>query len=221
MYIFGLNSPAMKKFILLFLTGIVCISCSQKPSRETGKLDDSTAIRKQTLSEELPPASDIRQFRWFYSGFVKFVSLHADTLMNKLIHPEFGLHIIESQGALPHVTHVKDFAEFKTMNKKSFYDFDPRLLVCDPKEEELPKPDCNAKDLYSKTGCFTREINPLKDTKLWEFCNLSTDQKELVLRAAETITRTVVVTANYTYYFSLIKGGWWLTFIDMRKPCEA
>jgi hypothetical protein len=211
----------MKHLICATLIGMLFMSCSGKqPKQENGKID-TAAVRKQTLMEELPPPSDIRQFRWFYSGFVKFVSLHADTLMNKMIHPEYGLNVIESQGALPHMTHVKDFAEFRTLRKKSFYDFDAKVLVCDPKDEELPKIDCNAKDLYSKSGCFTREVNNLKSSKVWEFCNLSKDQMDLVIRSVDTITRTVVVTENYTYYFSLIKGGWWLTFIDMRRPCQA
>jgi hypothetical protein len=211
----------MKHLICTFLLGMLFFSCSEKQAKQDTKDIDSVTVRKQTLSEELPPPSDIRQFRWFYSGFIKLVSLHADTLMNKLIHPEYGLHIIESQGALPHMVRVKDFAEFRTLQKKSFYDFDAHILICDLKEEELPKVDCNAKDLYSKSGCFTREVNNLKDSKVWEFCNLSKEQEDLVIRSVQTITRTVVVTANYNYYFSLIKGGWWLTFIDMRKPCQA
>jgi len=211
----------MKHLICILFIGIGFISCTDKTGKQDEKGPDSATVRKRTFAEELPPPSDIRQFRWFYSGFVKMVSLHADSLMNKLVHPEYGLHIIESQGALPHMTRVKDFADFHTLQKKTFYEFDVHLLICDPKEEELPKVDCNAKDLYTKSGCFTREVNNLKDSKVWEFCNLSKDQEDLVIRSVQTITRTVIVTSNYTYYFSLIKGGWWLTFIDMRRPCQA
>jgi hypothetical protein len=122
---------------------------------------------------------------------------------------------------LPKLTNVKYFSKFKTIRKKHFYEFNTDVLICDPKEEELPKVNCDAKDLYTKTGCFTREINTLKDSKIWEFCSLPQAQADLVARSAQTITRTVLLTDNYTYYFSLINGSWWLTFIDMRRPCEA
>jgi hypothetical protein len=211
----------MRKFICGIALSVMLISCSQNPANHANAVADSTEARKKSFAEELPPPSDIRQFKWFYSGFVKLVSLHADTLLNKLICPEFGLTIIESNGALPHLTNVKDFTEFKTLGKKAFYDFDAQVLICDLKEEELPKIDCNAKDYYTKSGCFTREINTLKDSKVWEYGNFSKTQADLMVQAVQTITRTVIVTANYTYYFSLIKGGWWLTFVDMRKPCQA
>ncbi len=211
----------MSKFIQSVFLLFFFVSCSEKQQSPENSGSDSVSVRKKTFAEELPPPSDIRQFKWFYSGFVKIVSLHADSLMNKLIHPEFGLNIIESRGALPHLSHVTKMSEFKTLDKKSFYEFDAQVLICDLKEEELPKIDCNAKDLYTKTGCFTREVNPLKDSKLWDYCSLTKDQNDLVVRSAQTITRTVLLTNNYTYYFSLIKGSWWLTFIDMRRPCEA
>jgi hypothetical protein len=211
----------MKKSILPLLFVFLIASCSESIKSGEKQGSDSLAIRKRTFTEEIPPPSDIRQFKWFYSAFVKLVSLHADSLLNKVINPEFGLNIIESNGALPKITNVRDFADYKTLHKKAFYDFNSQVLICDPKDEELPKPDCNAKDLYSKTGCFTREVNTLKDSKIWEYCNLAKDQADLVARSAQTITRTVLITDNYTYYFSLIKGAWWLTFIDMRRPCEA
>jgi hypothetical protein len=212
----------MKKLCFLLLPVLFFASCSgSKPKIEKETSSDTLSLRKHTMAEELPPPSDIRQFKWFYSGFIKLVSLHADTLLNKLINPDFGLFVIESNGALPHVTFVKDFSVFKTLQKKAFYDFNSQVLVCDPKEEDLPKVDCNAKDLYSKTGCFTKETNPLKNSKLWEYCSMSKSQADLMARSVQTITRTVLITDNYTYYFSLIKGGWWLSFIDMRRPCEA
>ncbi|HEV7230455.1 MAG TPA: hypothetical protein VGO45_03940 [Bacteroidia bacterium] len=211
----------MKKCILPLLFVFLISACSENKAPKEKEVSDSIAIRKHTLTEEIPPPSDIRQFKWFYSAFVKLVSLHADSLLNKVINPEFGLNIIESNGALPKITNVRDFANYKTLHKKAFYDFDGQVLICDPKDEELPKIDCNAKDLYTKTGCFTREVNTLKDSKVWEYCNLSKDKSDLVARSAQTITRTVLITNNYTYYFSLIKGSWWLTFVDMRRPCEA
>jgi hypothetical protein len=211
----------MKKLIPGFFLLFLLAACAENKHAPEKANSDSTALRKKTFAEELPPPSDIRQFKWFYSGFVKIISLHADSLMNRLIHPEFGLNIIESRGALPHMSHVTKFSEYKTLDRKSFFDFDAQVLICDLKEEELPKVDCNAKDLYTKTGCFTREVNLLKDSKIWEYCSLTKGQADLVIRSAQTITRTVLLTNNYTYYFSLIKGSWWLTFIDMRRPCEA
>jgi hypothetical protein len=199
----------MKKYIAAVFLLIGLYSCSEPVKTESIQKSDSLAVRKRTFAEEIPPPSEVKQFKWFYSAFVKLVELHDDTLLNKVINPEFGLNIIESNGALPKLTNVKYFSKFKTIRKKHFYEFNTDVLICDPK------------DLYTKTGCFTREINTLKDSKIWEFCSLPQAQADLVARSAQTITRTVLLTDNYTYYFSLINGSWWLTFIDMRRPCEA
>ncbi|MFI5150866.1 MAG: hypothetical protein ACHQRM_14110 [Bacteroidia bacterium] len=211
----------MKRLSPLLLCSILLFSCAENKPKEEADKKDSLAVRKRTMTEELPPPSEIHQFKFFYSGFVKIIALHADTLLNKLIHPIYGVNIIESSGALPHMTNVKDFTAFKTLQHKAFYDFDTQVLICDILEEDLPKVDCNAKEHWSKTGCFTREANPLKDSKIFEYCNLSKDQLDKVVESSRTITRTVVLTDNYTYYFSLIKGSWWLTFVDMRTPCSA
>jgi hypothetical protein len=211
----------MKNYISAIFLLVSLYSCSEPVKTESDHKIDTLAVRKRTFAEEIPPPSDLKQFKWFYSAFVKLVALHDDTLLNKVINPEFGINIIESNGALPKITNVKDFSKFRTIRRKPFYEFNTDVLICDPKEEELPKVNCDAKDLYTKTGCFTREINTLKDSKIWEFCSLPKAQADLVASSAQTITRTVLLTDNYTYYFSLINGSWWLTFIDMRRPCEA
>ena len=176
---------------------------------------------KKAMSEDLPPPSDINQFNWFYSAFVHAATTGDDSLFDVVIHPQHGLWIIHSNGAMPNFTNVKHISEYKTAAGKKLLPFDRSLMSCAPKEEELPVVNCDSAGFYSKRGCFTSMQNTFKDEKIWQYAGLPPGQDKEVAQLAGTITRTVVNTENYRYYFSLIEGSWYLTFLDVRQPCSA
>ena len=90
------------------------------------------------------------------------------------------------------------------------------------KEEELPKINCDSKTFWTKDGCFSQQTNTFKDEKIWTYCGLSKEDEAKVEETAKTISYTVINTAmNARYYFSQIDGKWYLTFVDLRRPCEA
>ncbi len=190
-----------------------------------GTAADTTMSRKDSLkkamSEDLPPPSDIRQFNWFYSAFVHAATTGNDSLFDVVIHPEHGLWIVHSNGAMPNLTNVKHIGEFKTAAGKKLLPLDKDDMTKEPKEEELPVVNCDSAGFYSKRGCFTSMQNTFKDEKIWQYAGLPPGQDKEVAQLAGTITRTVVNTENYRYYFSLIEGSWYLTFLDTRKPCSA
>jgi|GEM_PF-916287 len=215
------------KFIFSF--GIILFffaSCGgdQKPAGDSLQARPTPKDSVKEAFSDLPPPSDIRQFKWFYSFFVKTITTkNEDSLFRfeKFIHPELGLYIIEANGAVPYFRNVRNMKDFKTLEGNSFFTISRDDMICDPLNEELPKVDCDSKDLYNKTGCFTQESNPLKDDQPWQFSHLSPEEEKKVEKAAAGVTRTVINTKNYRYYFSLIDGSWYVTFIDMRRPCSA
>jgi hypothetical protein len=201
---------------LLFFAG--CSDNENKPAVDSLSKKDSI---KKALQEDLPPPSDIKQFNWFYSAFAQAAITGNDTLFDVNIHPEYGLWIIYSNGAMPQLMHVKHILEYKNAAGKSLLPFDRNVMINVPKEEALPVVDCNNKNYWSKSGCFTSMENKFAEQKIWKYASLPADKDKEIEELASTITRTVINTANYSFYFSLIKGTWYLTFMDVRRPCEA
>ena len=90
------------------------------------------------------------------------------------------------------------------------------------KQEDLPKVNCDSKSFWTKEGCFVQETNTFKDEKIWSYCGLNKEDEAKVSELAQTISCTVINTGFHArYYFSLINGKWYLTFVDLRTPCEA
>lgn len=202
---------------MLFLS-----SCGndEKTSATTDSMSRKDSLKK-AMAEDLPPSSDIKQFNWLYSGFVHAATTGDDSLFNTFIHPAHGLWIIHSNGAMPSFTNVKKISEFELPNGKKLLPFDRDKMMTAPKEEELPVVDCDKKDFYSKSGCFTSQRNVFREEKIWQYAGLTPADDKEVNFLSTTITRTVINTETYCFYFSLIDGGWYLTFLDIRKPCSA
>lgn len=130
--------------------------------------------------------------------------------INKYIHPEKGLWLIQSTGAMPEMTKTNQ------VDKNFPVDFSS----C--RAEELPKVDCDAKSHWTKDGCFIREVNSFRDEKIWEFASLDENSKAAVSELAQLISFTAINTSlNARYYFAMIDGKWYLLFADLRTPCSA
>ncbi|HET6989872.1 MAG TPA: hypothetical protein VFJ43_01055 [Bacteroidia bacterium] len=209
---------------ILVISGMVFISACSNPSAESTPKDSLSGKDsiKKAMQENLPPSSDIRQFNWFYSAFAQAATSGNDSLFNVVIHPKHGLWIIHSEGAVPNFTKVMRIRDYKNMQGKGLLPFDRDAMMTAPKEEALPVIDCNSKNFYNKTGCFTQMQNSFAQEKIWLNAGLDADRDKEIAQLASTIMRTVINTENhYKFYFSLIDGTWYLTFIDIRTPCDA
>jgi hypothetical protein len=193
---------------------------SDQPTQTTvdSVVRDSPQAR-QSIPEDIKPSTEIKQFNWMYSAFVGAASGEKSELLNAFIHPTHGLWIIRADGAMPQMTNIKTVGELK--KGESFYPLNRDEMICTPLDESLPEINCDAKNFWSKSGCFTQLTNSFKTQKIWEYAGLTDAQAKAAATSAETISRTLINTANYRYYFSLIDGSWYLTFIDIRKPCNA
>jgi len=203
--------------LFFFITNLLFVACSSSPE-ETNSRD--TTNLAQELSEELKSPAEYDQFLWFYSAFV-YELTNADSALqlNKYISNEHRLTIIHATGALPEIKRTDTFMDLVAMNYPVLKDTNLRSET--PKQESLPVRNCDQPNGWNKSGCYTQEINPIKDTDLWTVAGIKEEEIKSIRNSATTITRTVINTRGVTFYFSLIEGTWYLTFIDLRPNCAA
>jgi len=130
--------------------------------------------------------------------------------INQFIHPQKGLWLIQSAGAVPAMANISQ------VDKNFPVDFSS------VKQEELPKTNCDSPSFWTKDGCFAKEVNTFIDEKIWTYCGLRKEDISKVEELADSVSVTAINTSLYArYYFSRIDGKWYLTFADLRKPCNA
>lgn len=210
----------MDRLIFAFIL-ILAIGCSGNEQPQETAADTASPAEVEKVATDTISETSFAGFLANYNQLVSSIVQNDAPSFNRFIHPVHGLCIIESGGAMPQMRNGKDIGKFRTIAGKSFFEVYKTTPVCELKEEELPKIDCNKPELWSKTGCFTQEVNTFKDEKIWEHCGLQDKEETIAAKSAETITRTVINTNGYRYYFSRINSRWYLTFLDLRVPCSA
>jgi hypothetical protein len=209
---------------IIFFAGLFFLASCTGDNSGNAPLKDSLSSKdslKKILMDNLPSPTDIKQFNWMYSGFMDAATGGGDIKFNVFIHPKYGLWIIHSEGATPRFTHVTKINEYLDPKGLEIIPMDRLSMMSAPKDETLPVVDCDSKDFYNKPGCYTQQQNLFAQEKIWKYAGLNADEDKQVAQLASTITRTVINTETYRFYFSLIDGAWYLTFIDIRKPCQA
>lgn len=186
------------KYFILFLT-FIFFSCGNQQGKDFPPTPqdpkDSVMNRPGKLNED----------------FISVCSSINSANINQFIHAGHGLWIIESPGAMPAMRNVK--------NIEGKFSIDFSNMIAD---NNVPSVDCDAKNFWTREGCFAQEADLFADTQIWEHSNLSKEDTDKVLKAAQAIKWTVINTRlNARYYFSLIDGKWYLSFVDLRTPCEA
>ena len=193
----------MKNKILFFLISSFLFACSSPSDVKV----DLASPPADTNEPAPPPPPQVLPPNNFSSICLKINISN----INKLIHTEKGLWLIQSNGAMPAITNTTQVDKNFPVNFLSL------------KEEELPKVNCDSKYFWTKEGCFLQQINTFKDEKIWAAGDgLSKNDKDMFEERAKLIQYTVINTAfNARYYFGQIDGMWYLLFADLRKPCQA
>lgn len=209
----------MRKVFFYLIASLSLFSCSgnkeTKNNKETPQHTDTLSVSRHEDSEE-----DKKDFSARFAAMINTFGSQDMEELNKYISPEFGLLLIESEsGAMPHF-HIQkaDDESYRhcVENICNNISFDRNL-----REESLPKIDCDSKDLYTKTGSFVQDTNNLLGSEIWKYGNLAPEDQKFAERVINSITKTVITTYGYTYYFTYYKDNWYLTVIDTRRPCEA
>lgn len=214
----------MKHFFLAaFLISVIASSCGSDEQTTSVPADTMSArdSLKNSVTDNLPPTEDFKQFEWIYSSFVAaatYTVKSTDVFVNK----EAGLWVITSNGAMPQMVHVMTTKGLLNYKNDTLIPIDRDPMICSLMNEEIPKPDCDSKTFWNKNGCFTSENNTFKDEKIWDYAGLNEKDEKAVTELAVKIDRVVVNTAlNMRMYFMQENGSWYLVFLDLRVPCEA
>jgi hypothetical protein len=206
----------MKKVVCMSFISLMLIACGSETSIEnnTSELPDSTGSKLPRYASDKPG-----DFNERFKALLLAIKKNEKEELSKFISPEYGLLIVNATGALPHFVFSREgkrdyekAMEWITENVP-----DP----CELTNAPLPKIDCDSKTFYSKTGCFVRDTNALKESEIWKFGNLDEGQEKLAAAAIKNIGRTVIITGSMTFFFTYHNNDWFLALVDLRKPCQA
>jgi len=197
------------------------VACSEASQNDNNIQEQQQETIDTSIANVTKEQVDTTSFLQFYQQLVAAIETKNAAAFNQLFYKDYGLYIIESSGAMPQVSKVYTIEQYKTTGTaQGFFDLQFDSLSLMPAEEQLPKVVCE-KNNYDKQGCFQENINPLKDSEIWNYANLNEKEVQAIQFRSETIKITVVNTYNYTFYFSQINGSWQLSFIDLRILCTA
>jgi len=197
------------------------VACSEASQNDNNIQEQQQETIDTSIANVTKEQVDTTSFLQFYQQLVAAIETKNAAAFNQLFYKDYGLYIIESSGAMPQVSKVYTIEQYKTTGTaQGFFDLQFDSLSLMPAEEQLPKVVCE-KNNYDKQGCFQENINPLKDSEIWNYASLNEKEVQAIQFRSETIKITVVNTYNYTFYFSQINGSWQLSFIDLRIPCTA
>ncbi|MFH0866513.1 MAG: hypothetical protein V1904_09965 [Bacteroidota bacterium] len=159
-----------------------------------------------------------------YKEFTEAVKHESFPELKNVLDPAVGIFIIESPGALPVVYNLPDVEAFVSQNGKTLFDFFNDKISREPVSSDMPVVDCVFSNgtPYNKTGCFMKSISS-SDNELNFISSAggNADDKQKAEDARKKLSMKVINTYNHVYYFTKSGDKWYLTFIDLRKPCEA
>ena len=227
----------MIKFTIFFISTLLIYSCSNEQQTDKQLTVSSTKTKNVqqdsdlTLTENSPDtltiesnqrvANSNQDFLTFYHKFSTAISNKDITSFNDCIYTDYGLYIIEAQGAMPVVSKVYDVSVFKSKSgNKSLLDLNFKNIIKEPVFDQLPKVICDI-EIYDKQGCFADYYNPFIDNQLWNYAGLNEKEIQAINQIAGLVKITVINTSNHTFYFSNIENKWYISFIDFRIPCEV
>ena len=201
--------------LLISIFLISCFGTSDQNEKANFKAMDPAA-----LADSIDFSWPMKDFSDRFTSMINTFGSQDMHELDKYISPEFGLLIIESEsGAMPHF-HIQkqDDAEYRQHIEHicNTISFDGKLL-----DEPLPRIDCESKYFYTKTGSFVQDTNVLAASDIWKYGNLLPDDEQFAEYVINSVSRTVIITSGYTYYFSFYQKKWYLTIIDIRRPCQA
>ncbi len=177
-------------------------------------------VKQESKKQTVETVSDSLQFAAFYKSFDADIrnEVGLDEL-KKYVNTEQGLWIIDANGAMPRFTHYTLLNTAALSNGIKIVQI--KKMPCELQFEKLPLVDCDKPALYSKDGCFAQKINIFAQHKIWLSAELKTEDRAAIEKLANSIEYTVIQTSGFRYYFSKIGSNWFISFIDIRRPCEA
>lgn len=161
------------------------------------------------------------EFSEFYNAFFSSILERNEWAFDYFIHPGHGLFIIDANGAIPQITKVNSISKYKRLSDKQHLFNYKGVLGKHLIFGELPKINCDYPSGYNKDGCFTSTENPLLNSNIENAATLVNTTPDELKKIISWVGYTTVNTSNYTFYFILVDGYWYIGLIDVRSPCQA
>lgn len=208
--------------LLLIMVVVAFYSCNNTNNNNqittTDTLNNSESIIEDTINTTL---NEQDEFVSFFNQFTTEIIAFGGRALKEHIHPQNGLVFIFSNGAMPQFYIGESFKDFRNAHPEVVLNhFDKNTLNPTVIIEELPKVVCTD-NIYDKQGCYGKKVNLLSEIKIWNYAELSKEEKKEIEVRAQLIDYTVINTNNFVFYFSKINDIWYITFIDIRVPCSA
>ena len=129
------------KYISILLISLFLFSCG--PSSKQKELDQIIQKKLDSALSGIETATQTEKVIQ-KEDFVSVLKSINISNINQYIHPQNGLRLIQSSGAMPNMTSTSQ------VDKNFPVDFSA------VKEEELPKVNCDSKTFWTKDGCFSQ-----------------------------------------------------------------
>lgn len=238
------KSACISIFLLLFLS-----SCNNKPSTDSAQntepVTENPASGPSTYSDSLlieeKPSDTVKysedeeeedfslpeekSFDQFYNQLAAILNKGNISAINKYIHPQWGIYIIDRPGAIDKVDTGKNIEAF--YNK--IYLGNKRLKGMGCKLEHRPIPEITCDKAY--TGCLAEKtdnyhrLTDLKKALLeYGFKENYLPQDKTTLPAFEKLVKRNIVNFDKAIGISFlyIDGKWYIGVIDLAKySCSA
>ncbi len=204
----------MKRLTFIFIS-LAFISCESDTNIKSTDQDTIIAFEDTVQVEKNSETERGASFTHVYSMLVDAMYNKKNQEFRSFIHPQHGIKFISNfSGAMPELIEFDKTAKFgeNKQIKNTFKQLDS-LLLKEAIIESLPNVICDT-TIYDKSGCFAYESNSKLQGHPW---NANGKYDDLI----NNVTWTVVNTHNFTFFFSEIDEQYYLTFIDIRTPCEA
>ncbi len=139
--------------------------------------------------------------------------------LSKFVSPEFGLLVIRADGAMPSILIARNNEKEFAASLESLFSSVPDSVILI--NEPLPRVDCGQPSFYTKTGNFVRDTNLLSGSEIWKYGGLAEEDAEFAEKAVQSVGRTVMLAPGVTFLFTYHQNTWYLSLVDLRKPCQA
>lgn len=214
--------------LLLCMHGSACTSDKQEAGSTGASLNKSGIDSLEALQEE-PVRKDTTDFRDAFEQFFTALQAADTATLNRFIHPELGVWLIEQPGALPKMTHVTDINAFKReYQDRSFFTVAEEVKACELSEEPFPTFDCadmnyeTGETGYSKDGCFVWKSDKFRKSGYWNYASLTPSQIRQIKAMLPLVRRSVLHTnTSFEFHFGYVDQQWRLLFAKLIYPCSA
>lgn len=220
--------------ILLLIISILNFSCNNSSKnipnieddtlnlfRYSNDLDDSVKI-----NIDIPDT--IPDFKTMAENFINSFNKKDSVALNKYIHPDYGIAVLDNPGAFHSLTTFTTFSESGSQDAifNSQYLLDMKI-ECNLEYGNIPKFSCDDNN-WDKEGCFFTDNVKLNLVKIHDalieylLIEENTDYRTSLIYIEDITKYGIYSTDSFIgFYFGYVNNQWYIFCIDKVSPCSA